>query len=247
VSLTRHRRLAGGLALTLALGGVLAACGDDDDATDSGAAAAVSPEACDDLTALSGALAGDPSGAEPVIAAFEGSAPDDLADHASALAGAYRELAGGGEPSAFGTPAVVAASGEIADAYFEGCDLAAELEVDGVDYGFEGLPAQVDAGRVGLRFTNRTEHDEAHEMVLFRKNPGTTETAEELLALPEEESMSKVTMTGVVFADQPDQTAVAMYDLEPGQYVAVCFIPVGGGEDGPPHFTSGMLAEFEAS
>jgi hypothetical protein len=50
-----------------------------------------------------------------------------------------------------------------------------------------------------------------------------------------------------VFADQPDQTAVAMYDLEPGQYVAVCFIPVGGGEDGPPHFTSGMLAEFEAS
>jgi hypothetical protein len=100
---------------------------------------------------------------------------------------------------------------------------------------------------VGLRFTNETEAGEAHELVLFRKDPGTTETAEELLALPEEESMGKITMAGVVFADQPDQTAVAMYDLEPGQYVAVCFIPVGGGEDGPPHFTSGMVAEFEAS
>lgn len=239
---TRSRRLAGGLALTLALAGVVAACGDDDDAATPSAAA------CDDLTALSGALAGDPSQAEPVIAAFEASAPEGLADAAKALGGAYRDLASGeGDPSAFGSTKVIKASADIADGYFDGCDLAETLDVDGVDYGFEGLPATIDAGRVGLRFTNRTEHDEPHEMVLFKKSAGVTESAEELLELPEEESMSKVSMQGVVFADQPDQTVVAMYDLEPGQYMAVCFIPVGGGEDGPPHFTSGMVAEFEAS
>ena len=30
----------------------------------------------------------------------------------------------------------------------------------------------------------------------------------------------------------------------PGEYAMVCFIPVGGAEDGPPHFTQGMVQEF---
>jgi hypothetical protein len=38
-----------------------------------------------------------------------------------------------------------------------------------------------------------------------------------------------------------------MLDLEPGRYAAVCFIPIGGGEDGPPHFTGGMVAELEVA
>lgn len=32
---------------------------------------------------------------------------------------------------------------------------------------------------------------------------------------------------------------------DPGSYIAVCFIPIGGGEEGPPHFTGGMVAEFD--
>jgi hypothetical protein len=243
------KRLATGLALTLALTGVAAACGDDDEAaadTPAPEAAAVSTEACDAFTALSGALAGDPSQLATVVAEFESTAPAPLADDARTYATAYESLEAEG-PAAFGTPAFVEASSAIADAYFEGCEVSTELAVDGVDYAFEGIPERIDAGRVAVRFTNRTEHDEPHELVLFRKNPGTTETAEELLSLPEEESMAKVTMAGVVFADQPNQESVAMFDLEPGSYVAVCFIPVGGGEDGPPHFMSGMVSEFEAS
>ena len=38
-----------------------------------------------------------------------------------------------------------------------------------------------------------------------------------------------------------------MLDLEPGRYAAVCFIPIGGGEDGAPHFTGGMVAELEVT
>jgi hypothetical protein len=135
----------------------------------------------------------------------------------------------------------------VADVYFAGCETAAELDVRGIDYGFEGLPTEVDAGRVAIRFTNETEHDEAHEMVLFRRLPGTDETVEELLALPEEEAMAKMAMAGVVFADAPGSEAIAMLDLEAGDYIALCFIPTGGGEDGPPHFTSGMVAELSVS
>src|SRR3546814_7465974 len=98
-----------------------------------------------------------------------------------------------------------------------------------------------------IRFTNDTEHDEPHEMVLFRRNDGVDDPIEDLLALPEDEVMSKVSMAGVVFADAPGSEAAAMLDLEPGSYVAICFIPTGGAEDGPPHIVGGMVAEFDAA
>src|SRR3546814_13156632 len=97
-----------------------------------------------------------------------------------------------------------------------------------------------------IRFTNDTEHDEPHEMVLFRRNDGVDDPIEDLLALPEDEVMSKVSMAGVVFADAPGSEAAAMLDLAPGSYVAICFIPTGGAEAGPTHFVGGMVAEFAA-
>ena len=54
-----------------------------------------------------------------------------------------------------------------------------------------------------------------------------------------EEAMADLTFTGVAFGG-PDTTSYAAVDLEPGTYYLVCFIPVGGGEDGPPHFMEGM-------
>jgi hypothetical protein len=100
---------------------------------------------------------------------------------------------------------------------------------------------------VGLRFTNATDHDEPHELVLFRVADGVTEPVEDLLALPEEEAGEAMVPVGVVFADAPGSEAATMLDLEPGRYAAVCFIPIGGGEDGAPHFTGGMVAEVEVS
>lgn len=248
---TRARILAAtGLSAALVLGA--AACGDDDDdtTTDTTAAPAVetvSVEACDAYVGLSGAMAGDPSQAGPIMEAFVDTAPADLTDHAATMVAAYESLAEGGDPSVFSDEGFVEASSAVADAYFAGCETSAELDVDGIDYGFEGLPEEIDAGRVALRFTNATEHDEPHELVLFQRLPGTDETVEELLALPEDQVMAKVAMAGVVFADAPGAEATAMLDLEAGEYIALCFIPIGGGEDGPPHFTGGMVAEFTAS
>jgi hypothetical protein len=79
------------------------------------------------------------------------------------------------------------------------------------------------------------------------------ESLEELLALPEEEAMTKATEAGAAFA-APGTIGTGTADLsEPGRYGIVCFIPVGATPDvlqsgeepeGPPHFTEGMFAEI---
>ena len=237
-------RLAASAALGLALA-VTAACGDNDD--NDADADAVPVEACVALVGLPGALAGDPAAAGPAFEAFTATAPDPLADEAATIVAAYDGLFEGGDPSALSEPDFVDASGVVADAYFAGCATSAELDVEGVDFGFDGLPEEISAGRVAIRFTNGTDTDEPHELVLFRRLAGADESPEELFALPDEELFSKLAMTGVVFADAPGTEAVAMLDLEPGAYIAVCTLPVGGAEGGPPHFAEGMVAELTAA
>lgn len=253
-----RRRAALGLALSLTLT-TAAACGDDDDqdiddasatTADAGsqdAGAGLDTDACDAYVALSGAFAGDPSQIGSLVHTFTSTAPEGLTDAAETVGATYQAMGEGGDPSAFSDPEFVEAASDVASAYFEGCETEEILDVTGVDFGFEGLPSEVPAGRVGIRFTNGTETEEAHEMVLFRRLDGVEDSVDELLALPEEELMSKVAMAGVLFADHADMEVNAMLDLEAGSYVALCFIPVGGAEDGPPHFAHGMVAEFDVA
>lgn len=243
---SRTRRLALALSLGLAVTAT-AACSDDDGSQAAEAApdTAVTPEACDAYAGLGSAQMGDPAEVAGIVEEFESTAPSGLADDAATVGESFTTVADGGDPATFDEPDHQEAAAAIADAYFAGCDTVAELDVKGVDYGFEGLPEELEAGRVAIRFTNATEHDEPHELLLFRIDDGVTEPVEELLELPEEEAFEKITPVGGVFVDAPGNEAAALLDLEPGRYGAVCFIPIGGGEDGPPHFTGGMVAELE--
>ena len=132
-----------------------------------------------------------------------------------------------------------------------------EIEATLKDYEFVGIPDEVDAG--GTIITVENEGTEAHEMVVLRINDDTTESVDEILALPQEEALKKVTMAGVAFA-MPGETGGTVSDLEPGKYVAACFVPVGttpeamaamesGGAEpqGEPHFLHGMVQEFTVS
>ena len=128
------------------------------------------------------------------------------------------------------------------------------VEVVGVEYAFEGVPATV---TVGTAFTLRNDGQEAHELVLVRKNPGVTQSFDELLALPEDEAFTQVAFLGQVAAN-PGETASGSVTADaPGDYLMICFIPQGltqlpagslGPEaslpPGPPHFTLGMRQEF---
>ena len=133
--------------------------------------------------------------------------------------------------------------GELAAATHTGCGYE-QVEVSAVNYSFIDMPASIAAGTASFSLTN--DADEDHELVLFRLADGETRSAEELLALPQEEAEASVTFSGVTFAS-PGETGYVAAELEPGAYFTACFLPVGGGEDGPPHFTEGMVAEFEVT
>jgi hypothetical protein len=116
------------------------------------------------------------------------------------------------------------------------------VAVTGVDYAFEGVPETIPAGTVAFDFTNASETEE-HEMIVFRKADGVTLSFEEIIQLPEEESEDKVVFASAAFAP-PGGEGSTLASLDAGEYAMVCFIPVGGAEDGPPHFTQGMISTF---
>ena len=123
------------------------------------------------------------------------------------------------------------------------------IDITGQDYAFVGLPSSVPVG-TSFRFTNGG--DEFHEMMIVRRNEGTTEPFEELIALPDDQLGDKLTLVGGLFAPI-GQTSPAQLTLdEEGDYIVVCFVSQGttssfassGEGDAPPHAALGMVGEF---
>jgi hypothetical protein len=141
----------------------------------------------------------------------------------------------------------------VGDAATPGATPEAERSVvDGTvrlfDFNFE-FPDTVAAGRQLWEVTNTGE--QPHELLLARSpEPVTAEQVMELMAGESEEATP--TGGGPSFADfepvggigwlSPGLTALTEIDLEPGTYVALCF--VFDPETGLPHVALGMVAVF---
>lgn len=172
--------------------------------------------------------------------------PDEIREDIEVMTAAVDQVAAG-DPSAFDVPDVVAASNRVHAYDLDTCGWTSQA-VEATEYSFADIPDEMAAGTTSFEFSN--EGHEVHELILVRRNDGVTETAEELLALPEDEAMAKVTMLGAPAFAPPGSSDYKVVDLEPGDYIAVCFIPMGmtgvdgPPPDGPPHFTQGMVAEF---
>lgn len=147
----------------------------------------------------------------------------------------------------------VGEASQVVDSYLAeecGWDIT---QVTAREYEFEGDLEGLQTGINGLAFEN--DGNEFHEMVLFRFNDDTTESIDELLALPEEEAQGKVTDAGGAFG-APGDADTLFVDLDAGRYAIVCFLPVGATPDNmealesgeldeaAPHFTQGMVREF---
>lgn len=147
-------------------------------------------------------------------------------------------------------------------------DAPEPVEIVAVDYGFEGVPPRVP---VGTPLSMRNESSvEIHEFIAYRLADDEERSAEELMALPEEE-------LGALFAGEPDFGLVAPPGeasfavigdgtlTEPGRYLIFCAIPQGADpaeamvamqeavqsnsgppqiEGGAPHFVHGMYGEL---
>jgi uncharacterized cupredoxin-like copper-binding protein len=133
---------------------------------------------------------------------------------------------------------------------------SADITVTAVDFAFENVPAEVPSGTT-LGLTNTGQ--EVHEMVVVRKLPTTTQSFEELLAMPQDQALGLVQDVGVAFAEPGATAAEVVTTGEAGDYLMVCFIPAGTTSlpsidpssselpslgTGAPHFTLGMTKEF---
>lgn len=277
-------------AVCLAIVLVGAACGDDDDdgsTTDESAAETsdemteetseetteeTTEDESDDISAEAAAFCTsgpmvdealapeepDPETVEAALTQAEADAPEALADSVTLAATTIREILETGNFDLFEGEEFQAALADIDGFYVSDCGFA-DLGLVAVEYSYDGIPEGADAGQTVMSLTN--DGTEVHEAFVARINDDVDLTAEELLALPEDEAETMVTETAFLFAP-PGASDSSALDLEPGRYLVACFIPVGttpdnlpeveaafeaGEELAPPHFTEGMFAEFEVS
>ncbi len=207
----------------------------------------------------------------PLLDELATSVPDEIAGDLETVDSALRAgIESGDDPS--GQPGFEEADRNIDEFVGDNCGFEV-YPVRAVEYAFEDVPESIESGIVGFDLQN--EGNELHEFVLFRINDDVDMSVEELLELPDDEAESMVEFIGATFAE-PGESDMTFHDLRPGRYGAVCFIPVGttdmsslegeasattgeattgeattGGtgsaEMGPPHFTQGMLVEFEVT
>lgn len=239
-------------ALMMVVGMVAAAC--------SSGPSAEAVAFCDDYVSVQGLIASGPDEADPmpwvegITAGLEGlktDAPEEISGAAAGMADALLEPVANLDEEAFfaaTTSEAFAEDSAVLDGFVvDECEFRS-VGVTAIDYAYEADLEGLEAGQVAFDFSN--EGTELHEMALIRINDDTTESIEELLALPEEEAEAKITFMGVSFATPGDGST--MYaDLDEGRYVMICFIPTGTTSfedaetaDGPPHFTQGMVTEF---
>lgn len=248
-----------GVAAVVALVLLGAACGgDDDDAADDDSTVEETPETteaasgggdttafCDTRAELEQQFNAEQPDVEAItglLADLEASATDDLAANAAGLGEVLAQAAEANEdPTA--DPAFGENIGPIDEFVLDECGFE-RVDVSGVEYAFEGMPETIAPGRTAFVLSN--DGAEPHELVVFKVADGEDRPAAELFALPEEEIFANLTPAGGAGAE-PGGTGLSIAELEPGRYVASCFVPVGGAEDGPPHFMQGMTAEFEVA
>lgn len=240
------------VTISVVVGMVAAAC--------SSAPSAEIAAFCDKYVDVQGLLTSGPDEADPMpwveelTAGLEGlqaDAPEGISGAVTGMAGALLEPVSNLDEEAF-------MEATMSDSYAEDTTAIDEfvvaecqfrsVSVTAVDFAYEADLDGLEAGQVAFDFSN--DGTEFHEMALIRINDDTTETVEELLALPEEEAMAKTTFMGVSFA-APGEGGTMYADLDPGRYAVICFIPTGSTSleaaetaDGPPHFTHGMVTEF---
>lgn len=204
-----------------------------------------------ELEAEAAGASGEMAALMPALEALQEAAPAEVAE---AVEGVVANAESGP-----GSPEFDAPYGEMVEYVKDNCGFN-EMSLTASEYAFGGLPSEAPSGPTVITLENIGE--EFHEIILMRVNDGVTETAEELLAMPEEEAMSKATMAGFALAPT-GASGNTVVDLQPGRYIAVCFLPKGATPElmeqmegpessqpegaGPPHFTEGMLHEFQVA
>ena len=114
----------------------------------------------------------------------------------------------------------------------------ADLTVDMLDFAFS-IPEEVAAGEQTWQVVNVGE--QIHHMVLMRVKEGRS-MEEAMDFLETEEGEPPVDEVGYVTLLDTDERNFLTFDLTPGAYIALCFMP--DYETGQPHVALGMIDTF---
>lgn len=187
---------------------------------------------------------------KPLVDKFVASAPSAVKADATSIQSIVDSAASGGDPSKLdpSNPALGKPLNGVEKWVHDSCGFQT-LDVMGVDYAFQDLPKSLKAGPTSVEFMNHAK-DEQHEISVLRIKPGSGVAADKLVGdiqtdanAAEQKYGDKVEPVGQTEAT-PGQTAYVTLDLKPGEYVAACFIPVGGKDGGVPHAQKGMVQAF---
>lgn len=166
------------------------------------------------------------------------------------------KIAETGDFSLFSTDPAVEAASKSTHAYDLGACGWAKQDVTTVDYAFNGITTSAAAGPVSFDLKNAGK--EMHEMVILKKKAGVTESFDEIVKLDKEEGQKKVDRVGSLDPTKPGDDDYVVVNLEKGDYLVACFLPVGATPElfakaeagdaelpkGPPHVSKGMKATF---
>lgn len=117
-----------------------------------------------------------------------------------------------------------------------------DITVDLVDFNF-AIPSEIESGPKVWQINNKGT--QWHEMGIMKLAEGTT--IDDIMAMfdSEEPTEGPPPFEEVVFwaPNSPGETGYVTWDLPPGEYTVICFLPDLAG-DMSPHATHGMVAEL---
>ena len=124
------------------------------------------------------------------------------------------------------------------------------VDLVGVDYEFQGMPATLKAGPVSIVFTNKAK-DEFHEVNVALVKPGVS-VDDIMTAIRKNADQAQGKYQGdLTFINNtgapPGGSSAITLNLTKGTYLVTCFVPVGGKEGAPPHAQMGMMQKFTVS
>jgi hypothetical protein len=122
------------------------------------------------------------------------------------------------------------------------------VPITAVDYEFQGIPATLPAGLTKFKVQN-TSTSEDHELIFIKLTPaGEKVDPAKLLSLHGKKQEKLLDFTTAEFTMvAAGDTGYSYADLEPGTYLYLCPLPVGGKEKGKPHFMEGMYGTTTVS
>jgi uncharacterized cupredoxin-like copper-binding protein len=104
-------------------------------------------------------------------------------------------------------------------------------------------PESLPSGLIRIRMQNAGQED--HQAQLFKLNAGvTTDQFQAALQRNPGAALALATAQGGPNAQKPGQAADSVQNLQPGQYMFLCFVPSA---DGTPHYAKGMIKPVQVA